>query len=106
MTSVFSETAQMTLSIGRPGEAVLLLARGRGLRGCAGQRPPGEEPAWPQDRRRRRDLACPARRPWPGPRLVRPAGADPAPARPDPNPHRHHPGTQPGDPTPGEALGG
>ena len=37
-----------------------------GVRGLAGQRPAREEPAGPQDRRRRRDLAGPARRARPG----------------------------------------
>ena len=40
-------------------------------RGDAGQRPARQEPAGPQDRRRGRDLAGPARRPWPGAGLVR-----------------------------------
>ena len=76
-------------------EAVLLPARGRRVRGDVGQRPAGEEPARPQDRRLRRDLAGPARRARAGPRLVRATRADPAAARPDPDPDRDHPRTRP-----------
>ena len=74
------------------------------VRGDAGQRPAREEPAGPQDRRLRRDLAGPARRARAGAGLVRAAGADPAAAGPDPGPDRDHPGTRPGDPAAGEAA--
>ena len=59
-------------------EAVLLPPRGRRVRGDAGQRPAGQEPAPAQDRRLRRDLAGPARRPRAGPGIVRATGADPS----------------------------
>ncbi len=87
-------------------EAVLLPARGRRVRGDAGQRPAREEPPGPQERRLRCDLAGPARCPRPGPRLVRAARADPAVAGPDPGPDRDHPRTGPGGPAAGEAARG
>ena len=63
--------------------------------GDAGQRPAGQEPAGPQDRRRGRDLAGPARCARAGAGFVRATGADPGAARPDPDPDRDHPGTLP-----------
>ena len=60
----------------------------------------------PQNRCVRCCVAGASGRAWPGPGLVRAAGTDPAAAGPDPGPDHHHPGTDPGDPTVGEAAGG
>ena len=87
-------------------EAVLLPAGGRRVRGDAGQRPAGQEPAGPQERCLRRNLAGSARRARAGPGIVRAAGADPRAAGFDPDPDDDDPGTGPGDPTVGEAAGG
>jgi transposase len=48
-----------------------------------------------KERRLRCRLAIPARRPWPGPWLIRSSGANPAVTGPDPDPHRSHPRTCP-----------
>jgi len=53
--------------------------------------PAREEPAWPEDRRRARDLAGAAGRSRSGPWFVRAARAHPSTSRPDPDPHLDHP---------------
>ena len=68
----------------------------------AGQCSAREEPAGPQDRCRRRNLARSARRTRTGSPVVCSTGTDPAVARPDPHPYRGHPGAHPRDPAAGK----
>lgn len=84
----------------------VLLPAGRGPERDPGQRAAGQEPARPQDRRLRRRLAGPARRPRPGPPLVRATRTGARTAGSDPGPHPDDPRARADRAATGEAAGG